>query len=98
MNKIFANCSEEDIIYPAMAAEITEAQWPDATFKLLFKYNAAVDKWLKVKLIENTICVCKDGWLVIPKPLQMCAVMWYHHYLQYPGHTCLKETVSAALY
>jgi hypothetical protein len=44
MNKIFANCSEEDIIYPAMAAEITEAQWPDATFKLLFKYNAAVDK------------------------------------------------------
>ena len=25
-------------------------------------------------------CVCKDGWLVISKPLQVCAVKWYHHY------------------
>ncbi len=43
-------------------------------------------------------CVCKDGRLVIPKPLQVCAVKWYHHYLQHPGHTCLKETMNAAMY
>jgi hypothetical protein len=43
-------------------------------------------------------CVCKDGWLVIPKPLQVRAVKWYHHYLQHPGHTCLKETMNAAMY
>jgi hypothetical protein len=24
--------------------------------------------------------------------------MWYHHYLQHPGHTHLKETMKAAIY
>jgi hypothetical protein len=24
--------------------------------------------------------------------------MWYHHYLQHPGHTRLKETMKAAIY
>jgi hypothetical protein len=43
-------------------------------------------------------CVCKDGWLVIPKPLQVRAVKWYHHYLQHPGHTHLEETMNAAMY
>ncbi len=43
-------------------------------------------------------CVCKDGQLVIPKPLQVRAVKWYHHYLQHPGHTHLKETMNAAMY
>jgi hypothetical protein len=43
-------------------------------------------------------CVCKDGRLVIPKPLQLRAVRWYHHYLQHPGHTRLEETMNAAIY
>jgi hypothetical protein len=43
-------------------------------------------------------CVCKDGWLVIPKPLQVHAGKWYHHYLQHPGHTRLKETMNAVMY
>ena len=38
------------------------------------------------------------GQLVIPKPLQVHAVKWYHHYLQHPGHTRLKETMNAAMY
>jgi hypothetical protein len=25
-------------------------------------------------------------------------VMWYHHYLQHPGHTRLEETINAAMY
>jgi hypothetical protein len=41
---------------------------------------------------------CKDGWLVIPKPLQVHAVKWYPHYLQHPGHTRLKEMMSATMY
>ncbi len=53
---------------------------------------------MKIKLIENTTCVCKGGWLVIPKPLQVRAVKWYHHYLQHPGHTRLKEMMNAAMY
>jgi hypothetical protein len=36
--------------------------------------------------------------MIIPKPLQRCAVLWYHHYLQHPGHTRLKETMKATMY
>ena len=36
--------------------------------------------------------------MVIPKDLQHNAVSWYHHYLQHPGHTRLKETLRAAMY
>jgi hypothetical protein len=95
---VFANCSKEDEIYPLITEEIAEAQRAEASLKHLFKCNAVIDQGLEIKLIENTLCVCKDGWLVIPKPLQVCAVKWYHHYLQQPGHTHLKETMNAAMY
>jgi hypothetical protein len=36
--------------------------------------------------------------MIIPKPLQRRAVLWYHHYLQHTGHTRLEETVKAAMY
>jgi hypothetical protein len=97
-NEVFANCSDEDEIYPLTTAEIAAAQWADASLKHLFKRNAVIDQGLEIKLIENTTCVCKDGQLVIPTPLQVHAVKWYHHYLQHPGHTCLKETMNAAIY
>ena len=74
------------------------AQKANATYKHLFKHNAVVDQGLEIKLIENTLCVCKDGWLVIPKPHQRQAVLWYHHYLQHPGHTRLEEMIKAAMY
>ncbi len=97
MNEVFANCSDEDEIHPLTTEEIAEAQRADASLKHLFKRNAVIDQGLEIKLIENMTCVCKDGRLVIPKPLQMCAVKWYHHYLQHPGHTHLKETMNAVL-
>jgi hypothetical protein len=95
---VFANRSKEDKIYPLTTEEIAEAQWADASPKHLFKRNAVIDKGLEIKLIENTTYVCKDGWLVIPKPLQVRAVKWYHHYLQHPGHTHLKETMKVTMY
>ncbi len=98
MNEVFANCSDEDEIYPLKTEEISEAQRADASSKHLFKHNAVIDHGLEIKLIENTTCVYKDGWLVIPELLQVCAVKWYHHYLQHPGHTRLKETMNAAMY
>jgi hypothetical protein len=98
MNEVFTNCSEEDEIYPLTTEEIAEAQWADASLTHLFKRNAVIDQGLEIKLVENTTCVCKNGWLVIPKPLQVRAVKWYHHYLQHPGHTCLEETMNAAMY
>jgi hypothetical protein len=98
MNKVFANCSEEDKIYPLTTAEIAETQQANATLKHLFKHYSVIDKELEIKLIENTTCVCKDGWLLIPKPLQVHAVKWYHHYLLHPGHTRLKEMMKAAMH
>ncbi len=98
MNEVFANCSEEDEIYPLTTEEIGEAQRADASLKHLFRGNAVIDQGLTIKLFENTTCVCKDGQLVIPKPLQVRAVKWYHHYLQHPGHTRLKEMMNAAMY
>ncbi len=97
MNEVFANCSGEDKIYPLTTDEIAAAQRADASLKHLFKRNAVIDQGLGIKLIENMTCVYKDGWLVIPKPLQVHAVKWYHHYLQHPGHTCLVETINTAI-
>ena len=85
MNEVFANRSDEDEIYPLTTAEIAAAQRADASLKHLLKRNAVIDQGLEIKLIENTACVCKDGQLVIPKPLQVRAVKWYHHSLQHPG-------------
>ena len=70
----------------------------DATYKHLFKRNAVIDQGLEIKLIENTLCDCKDSRLVIPKPLQRQAVLWHHHHLQYPGHTRLKETMNSVMH
>jgi hypothetical protein len=74
MNEMFANCCKEDKIYSLTTAEIAEAQQANATLKHLFKQNAVIDQELEIKLIENTTCVCKDGQLSIPKPLQVCSV------------------------
>ena len=79
MNEVFTNRSDKEKIYPLITAEIAAAQRADASLKHLFKRNAVIDQGLEIKLIENTTCVCKDGWLVIPKPHQMHAVKWYHN-------------------
>jgi hypothetical protein len=80
MNVVFANRSDEDKTYPLTTAEIAAAQLADASLNHLFRCNAVIDQGLEIKLIENTACVCKDCQLVIPKPLQVCAVKWYHPY------------------
>jgi hypothetical protein len=87
LNKVFANHSEEEEISPFTTPEIVEAQKADIKLKHCFKRNAVLDKGLYVRLVDNTYVVCKDGRMIIPKPLQRRAVSWYHHYLQHPGHT-----------
>jgi hypothetical protein len=94
INEVSVNRSDKDEIYPLTTVEIAAAQQVDASLKHFFKCNAVIDQGLEIKFIENTTCVCKDGWLVIPKLLQVNAVKWYHHYLQHTGHTCLKETIN----
>ncbi|KAL3781033.1 hypothetical protein HJC23_007929 [Cyclotella cryptica] len=91
MNLVFANRSEEDVIYPLTVREIAEAQKLDASLKTM------KDQYL-TQLVESTELLCKDGKMIIPKDLQHRAVSWYHHYLQHPGHTRLEETLRAAMY
>jgi hypothetical protein len=64
MNEVFANCREEDKIYPLTTAEIAEAQWADTSLKHLSKRNAVIDQGLEIKLIENaTVSAKMVGWL-----------------------------------
>jgi hypothetical protein len=96
--QVFANHSEEEEIFPLATPEIAEAQKADSKLKHCFKHNAVLDKGLDVRLIDNMYVVYKDGRMIIPKPIQRHAVLWYYHYLQHPGHTRLEETIKATMY
>jgi hypothetical protein len=98
LNEVFANCSNEEEIFPLTTPEIAEAQKANGELKNCFMRNPVLDKGLEVRLIDDTYVVCKDGKMIIPKPLQRHAVLWYHHYLQHPGHTQLEETMKATMY
>ncbi len=85
---MFANHSKgKGDLSPHHSRKIAEAQKADVKLKHCFRRNAVLDKGLEVRLVDNTYVVCKDGKMIVPKPLQRCAVLWYHHYLQHPGHT-----------
>ena len=94
INHVFANRSdEEEEVYPPTVSEIAEEQILDKALqkrKKTCKYEET--------LIDNTLVLCKNGKLVIPKTLQHNIVAWYHRYLQHPGHTRLEETLRSAMY
>jgi hypothetical protein len=79
MNQVFANRSEEKEIYLLTVKEIIEAQKADPILTHFFKSNAVLSKGLELQLVENESCICHERKLVIPKPLQRRATMWYHH-------------------
>ena len=80
MNFVFANCSEDNSIYPLTTSEIAESQSNDAQLMKL-----TTEEGYTTQLVENIKVLCKDGKLVIPKDLQDRVAAWYHHYLQHPG-------------
>ncbi len=86
LNEVFAYHSKEEEIFPLTTPEIAEAQKANSKLKHCFRCNAVIDNGLEVRLVDNTYAMCKDGKMIIPKPLQRRAVLWYHHYLQHPGH------------
>ncbi len=91
-------CNQQSNIPTLTVKEIVEAQKANTKLIHLFKRNAVLDKGLELQIIEYKSCICNKGWLIIPKPLQGHAVMWYHHYLQHLGHTRLEETMKAVIY
>ena len=93
MNLVFANRSNEDVIYPLTVTEIAEAQLLDPGIQKL-----ASDKKYTMRLVENTQVLCKGTAMVLPTALHHQAVSWYHHYLQHPRATHWEETVHAVMY
>ena len=77
MNLMFANHSNEDMIYPLTVQEIAQAQ----------KHDANLERW-KTNIQHNWSKIQKpymQGWkMVNPVAHQHRAGSWYHHYLQHP--------------
>jgi hypothetical protein len=99
-NFAFAIHGEEEEIYPPTIIEIVEAQCKDQELKVYYKKNNArmPKEDMCLRLIEDTKVLCKNGKLVIPASLRHRAVAWYYHYLQHPGHSCLKETIRSVVF
>ncbi len=51
MNQVYANCSEEDEIYPLTVKEIIEAQKAESKLKHFFKSNAVLGKGVELQII-----------------------------------------------
>jgi hypothetical protein len=80
LSKVFANSSKAKEIFPLTTPEIAEAQKADSKLKHCFRCNAVIDDGLEVRLVDDTYVVCKDGKMIIPKPLQrrchrQCAII-----------------------
>jgi hypothetical protein len=98
-NLVFENHREEDEIYHLTTKEIAEAQQKDQEYKIYYKQNAKTPKeHLSFQLIEDTKGLRKNDKLIIPASLPHRAVVWYHHYLQHPDRSCLKETMRSMMY
>jgi hypothetical protein len=75
LNQVFTNRSKEEEIFPLTTQEIAEAQQANDKLKHCFKHNTVLDKGLEVSLVDNAHVVCKDGRMIISKPLQRHAVL-----------------------
>ena len=104
---VFANTGdEEEDIYPVTISEISDAQRQDKALKKYFKrdYEPERRDRLSLKVLDDIEVVTYDDKskrgprMVVPKDLQSKVVIWYHHYLQHPGHTRLEETIAATMY
>ncbi len=84
---------------PLTTLEIEEAQQKDWEIKVYYDQNAKTpNEDVHFKLIEDTKVLCKNDKLIIPASLLHRKVSWYHHYLQHPGHSSLKETIRSMMY
>jgi hypothetical protein len=59
MNKVFANHSEEEKIYPLTTADIAKTQLANATLKHLFKCNSVIDKGLEINSLRTLLVSTK---------------------------------------
>jgi hypothetical protein len=99
LNFLFANHGEEEKIYLLTTTERAEAQRKDCELNIYFKKNAPTPKEdVRFHFIEDKKVLCKNDKLIIPASLRHRAVSWYHHYIQHPGHSSLKESMRSMMY
>jgi hypothetical protein len=93
---MLANHGKEDGIYSHTTIEIATAQKKD--HQIYSKKNAKKTKVdLSFQLIEDTIVLYKDE-NQTSQHLYGKGISWYHHYLQHPSHSCLKEIMRSMIY
>jgi hypothetical protein len=98
-NLLFAHHKEEEEVYALTLTEIADTQHKDRELKAYSKKNPTMpQKDIGIHLIEDTKVLCKNGKVMIPTSLWHRAVSWYHHYLQHPGHSRLKEMMRSMMY
>jgi hypothetical protein len=98
-NLVLAHHKEEEEVYPLTLREIADAQRKDQELKAYFKKNSIMpQKDISIHLIEDPKMLCKNGQVMIPTSLWHRAASWYHHYLQHPGYSRLKETMRSMMY
>ncbi len=96
---MFAHHEEEEEAYPLTLTEIAYAQRKNQELKAYYKKNAIMHhKDMGIQLIEDIKVLCKKRKVIIPTSLCQRAVKWYHHYLQHPGHSRLKETMRSVMH
>ena len=60
-------------------------------------YNSSSEHYCERVIDNTTLLVYNVKNLIFPKVLQRILVSWYYHYLQHPGHRCLKDTIETAM-
>jgi hypothetical protein len=98
---MFANHGKEDGIYPLTTIEIAKSKGAQKTdYQIYSKNMRKHQKWiLHFQLIENIIVIYKDE-INHPYIFTDKVIRWYHyhHYLQHPSHSRLKETMRSVIY
>jgi hypothetical protein len=95
---VFAHHKEEEKIYPLALTEIADAQRKDQELNVYLKNITKMPQKDSLHLIEDTKVLCKNGKIIIPTSLRHRAIIWYHHYLQHPGHMRLEEMMRSVMY
>ena len=67
-------------------------------WKIFFKEDDLKGNNQSVIIDETEVLVYTQSRLMIPEVLRTRAVQWYHHYLQHPDISRLKETLIAVMF
>jgi hypothetical protein len=95
LNLMFANHGKENRIYPLSTIEIIKHKRKITRSILKRCENSNVD--LRFQLVEDIKCYIKMKINHLSISTDR-AISWYHHYIQHPSRSCLKEIIRSMIY